>query len=587
MHMGKFARPVLFVAVMFSVLFLPYIVFADTASDVATTAGYSTTQSLLGTIGTIISVVLGLLGVIFLILLIYSGWVWMTAGGEEEKINKAKRILINAVVGLVITLSAYAIASFLLNAIGDATTNSGGSTNGSVTTEALSGSLGSGSIQDHYPSRNATGIARNTRIMVTFKRAMDPASFIEGYNADNTATTINASNVAIYPTAEGEGAAITAADVYFTEDMKTVVFDPTDYLGSADADTSYTVSLDTDIAYANGDDAFTGSYSGGYEWSFEVSTVVDLDPPTVTGIAPSASGTYDRNITVELTFNEAIDPTSATGTRTATSGFQNIQTVGDAGTAEAGTYEISNSYRTVTFTTANACGTNSCGETIYCLPGLQTITVTAYAATTTNSPPQADSFPYDGITDTAANSMDGNDDGTAGDDYTWTFSTTDDINLTGPTIESISPNILEEGVALDQSVVVTFDSVMKTSSLTNANITMENDETSTNTSHEMWYTVGNVNLQADGTTVTSPSQTAAQTEATISHGVFLESIDGLTYLYGVAVGQGVRNEYQNCYSPAEGPTVSGGTCAVGDTSPSCCNGDPSAAACDFFSPTNE
>ena len=242
---------------------------------------------------------------------------------------------------------------------------------------------------------------------------------------------------------EGEDAFLTDVTTYVTEDLKTFVFDPADYLGSATENTWYTVSLGTTMLDADGDDIFTGSYSGGYEWSFEVSTTVDITPPTVTSIIPSADGEYDRNITVEVTFDEAIDPTSSTGTRTATSGFQNIQTVGVSGSPEPGSYEISNSYRTVTFTPSDDCGgeTNSCGEAMYCLPGGEAITVTASAATATVDPPQADSFPYDGIVDAAANSLDGNDDGTAGDDYTWSFTTTDDINLEGAAIETISPDI--------------------------------------------------------------------------------------------------------------------------------------------------
>ncbi len=582
-------------------LALPMVAFAqDSAETVASAAGLGT-QSVLSTIGTVIAVVLGFVGVIFLLLLIYSGWVWMTAGGEEEKIKKAKRTLINATIGIIITFSAYAIASFIINAIGDATGFDGVGGNGGVTVEALSGSLGSGPIRDHYPSRSATDIARNTRIMVTFKSEMNVSSLISGYDSDPTATALNTDNVHIYArdAAEGEDAFLTDVTTYVTEDLKTFVFDPADYLGSATENTWYTVSLGTSIKDADGDDIFTGSYSGGYEWSFEVSTTVDITPPTVTSIIPSADGEYDRNITVEVTFDEAIDPTSSTGTRTATSGFQNIQTVGVSGSPEPGSYEISNSYRTVTFTPSDDCGgeTNSCGEAMYCLPGGEAITVTASAATATVDPPQADSFPYDGIVDAAANSLDGNDDGTAGDDYTWSFTTTDDINLEGAAIETITPDIAAEGIALDTDITITFNDVMRGSTLTSDNISMENVEASANTSHEMWYTVGSTQLQSDGTEVTSPSQTAVKTKAEIGHGVFLESVDGLTYMYGVLTSAGVRNQYQNCFVPAYGPDVTAGTCdpndatsdccAVDDDTPSCCNGTPGADSCDFFTPSNE
>jgi hypothetical protein len=65
------------------------------------------------TIGTIISVILGFLGVIFLVLTIWAGFLWMTAGGNDSQVDKAKNMLVRAVIGLIIILSAYAITSFV------------------------------------------------------------------------------------------------------------------------------------------------------------------------------------------------------------------------------------------------------------------------------------------------------------------------------------------------------------------------------------------------------------------------------------------------------------------------------------------
>ncbi len=83
-------------------------------SDAGQTGGYSTTQNLAQLIGSIISAVLGVLGIVFLLLTIYSGFIWMTAAGDEKKIQKAKSILVAAVVGLVIVLSSYGISNFIL-----------------------------------------------------------------------------------------------------------------------------------------------------------------------------------------------------------------------------------------------------------------------------------------------------------------------------------------------------------------------------------------------------------------------------------------------------------------------------------------
>ncbi len=78
-------------------------------------------------IGTIIKAVLGFLGTVALILVIYGGFLWMTAGGNEEKVTKARKLLLNAVVGLIIIVSAYSITTFVIGAIsGAAGTGSGG-----------------------------------------------------------------------------------------------------------------------------------------------------------------------------------------------------------------------------------------------------------------------------------------------------------------------------------------------------------------------------------------------------------------------------------------------------------------------------
>ena len=62
--------------------------------------------------GRIIQITLSFLGVIALLLVIYAGFLWTTSGGDEDKITKAKKILKNAVIGLIIILSSWSIATF-------------------------------------------------------------------------------------------------------------------------------------------------------------------------------------------------------------------------------------------------------------------------------------------------------------------------------------------------------------------------------------------------------------------------------------------------------------------------------------------
>ena len=69
-------------------------------------------------IGTIVGVVLSLLGALFFLLILYAGIMWMTAFGVADKAEKAKEILINASVGLIIVLAAYAISRFVFTGLG-------------------------------------------------------------------------------------------------------------------------------------------------------------------------------------------------------------------------------------------------------------------------------------------------------------------------------------------------------------------------------------------------------------------------------------------------------------------------------------
>lgn len=63
----------------------------------------------------IIKTVLGFVGVIVVVIIVYAGFLWMTAGGNSEQVKKAKEWMINAIIGLAITLSAYAITDFVIN----------------------------------------------------------------------------------------------------------------------------------------------------------------------------------------------------------------------------------------------------------------------------------------------------------------------------------------------------------------------------------------------------------------------------------------------------------------------------------------
>jgi hypothetical protein len=70
----------------------------------------------------VITTVLGLLGIVLTCLILYAGFLWMTAGGSEDKIGEAKKILSSSVIGLLIILSAWSITTFIFKNVYQATT---------------------------------------------------------------------------------------------------------------------------------------------------------------------------------------------------------------------------------------------------------------------------------------------------------------------------------------------------------------------------------------------------------------------------------------------------------------------------------
>ncbi len=71
----------------------------------------------------IINVVLGVLGTIATILVFYSGFLWMTAAGDDEQIGKAKNIMTAAIIGLVVILASYSISTFFVKSAYQAVNN--------------------------------------------------------------------------------------------------------------------------------------------------------------------------------------------------------------------------------------------------------------------------------------------------------------------------------------------------------------------------------------------------------------------------------------------------------------------------------
>ena len=77
-----------------------------------------------GVFSRITNTVLLIVGLISVIMLVYGGLRYILSGGDSKKVTDAKNTILYAIIGLIISMLAYAIVHFVLNSvIGVGTTN--------------------------------------------------------------------------------------------------------------------------------------------------------------------------------------------------------------------------------------------------------------------------------------------------------------------------------------------------------------------------------------------------------------------------------------------------------------------------------
>lgn len=601
---------------------------------VATKAGIATV-SIYTIIGRVIYAFLSVVGLVLLGYLLYAGYLWTTAGENQENVERARRMIQNAIIGLFIIAASFAITAFILARLSEVASDGfGESTSLSpLSFPSAAGALGNGIIEYHLPERNASGVPRNTSIIITFKEPIRISSLVQGYDDagtpddlsdDRRTTALNVGTLRIVKLDGGREEALRSdqVDVRFTDDRKTFVFKPREWLGSPTVNTNYRVDIApgrTGLLLQDGNPAFGPEHPSGYRWPFEVSTVVDLTPPRITSIVP-VRGIQPPNVIIQINFDEAVDPTSAAGVFRAGRGFSNLEVgaatpIGDPAapiTRVEGEFKIANRYQTVELITDDICGRNACGRDIRCLPRRSTISLLVKAAQLSTEPPQARIVStggggalYDGVVDVASNSLDGNNNGRAegpsADSARATFATGAEPVLTPPRIGSTNPTFGvtdypagSSNVPNDHQPQATFGTdasdvlanVLQASTVNSNNIYMTTqNEPPESAADTFWFNSYQVVLSATGIPVTTEDpafgrvhinhRRYARLPTTAPPGAFPP-------VYAPILTSGVQNLLQNCFKPSASvacPATLGSPGVPGN--PNCCDNRAQAGACSF------
>ena len=93
-------------------------VYADASDEVQAgfeAAGGTGSESLTSIVGTVINTMLFIVGILSVIMIIYAGIRFITANGNAQQVSTAKNILIYSIVGLVISIIAYAVVNWVIS----------------------------------------------------------------------------------------------------------------------------------------------------------------------------------------------------------------------------------------------------------------------------------------------------------------------------------------------------------------------------------------------------------------------------------------------------------------------------------------
>ncbi|MCX6785418.1 MAG: Ig-like domain-containing protein [Candidatus Komeilibacteria bacterium] len=590
-----------FMALAAVFVFLPQLASAQASLGLEITGSTGLgTRDLKDLIVQIVNIVLGFLGIVAVIVILYGGFIWMTAGGEAEKIEKAKKIIINAAIGLAIILSAYGIVMFVVSRFGAATEqplNGPGGNQGGY--EQGWGALGAGVLKEVYPEPGAGEVPRNTLIMVTFKEEMATSSIIDTANLPAVCqglpqgdcgflkTAHNQPTVRIINRSDNNNVLAANQVVVMTNNRKSFVFNPEPLLGNAGGYTDYSVNLTDQIAKAGGQPAFM---AGGYTWSFQVSNITDVTPPKIISVVPASGQTVFRNAVVQINFSEAMNVIGATGQAMVSQdnqltgeSFKNINfryPENNQTKFLSGNFGISNQFRTVEFVTDSPCPlpegqrVNSCGEVPYCLPPSAQLAALAKAAIVSAQTKETLDI-FSGLTDAAGNSLDGGGlngaasngqaDGRPADDqdqfvaenndnYWWSFSTNNRLDLTPPRISNIEPVQGSALVPKNSQIKADFNKLIRSETLSSDNFKVFKFECNGDDFPEdlSCYPVGGFSIAKEN---------AGEGTAAILR-TYAPYLDPLT-VYNPRLTAGIQDLYQNCFKPSRGP------CTAGQVSPNC------------------
>ncbi|MEK7629304.1 MAG: TrbC/VirB2 family protein [Patescibacteria group bacterium] len=77
-----------------------------------------TKERLTSTVTIVVNYIIGIVAIVAVVMIVWAGYLYITAGMDEKNVEKAKKMLLYGIIGIVVVILSYSIVSFATSFLG-------------------------------------------------------------------------------------------------------------------------------------------------------------------------------------------------------------------------------------------------------------------------------------------------------------------------------------------------------------------------------------------------------------------------------------------------------------------------------------
>jgi len=252
----------------------------STGRSFASEIGLGSSASLMEMIVRLIRTALGFLGIVAVIFVLYGGFKYMTSGGETKRVDDAKKIITNALIGMVIILFSFAIVQFILGVVVGSAGNGGNNVGGGGGGGGVFPPGGGSAFFLSSVNTECSEQLRNLQLQMVFTQTLDAGSASRGIS-------VTKANVPVDGTVSVRGQLVT-----FTPSAACP--DPNADQKCFDANSEYRLVVDPAVLHSISNKPLRCTAQQPCSFTFTTGSAIDLVPPTLSMRAPNPQ--VDANV---------------------------------------------------------------------------------------------------------------------------------------------------------------------------------------------------------------------------------------------------------------------------------------------------